>query len=74
MKLVHRFVNFSESDSLFLLTLRVYFVGLDSSVAMVTHYGLDGPGNESRCGRDFPHPPRPCLWSNQWVPGPFSMG
>jgi hypothetical protein len=29
----------------------------DSSVGIATRYGLDGPGIESRCGRDFP--PRP---------------
>jgi len=28
-------------------------VGRDSSVAIVTCYGLDGPGFESRWGRDF---------------------
>jgi len=27
----------------------------------VTPYGLDGPGIESRWGRDFPHPSRPVL-------------
>jgi hypothetical protein len=32
--------------------------GRDSSVAVATRYGLDGPGIESRCGRDFPHPSR----------------
>jgi hypothetical protein len=26
-----------------------------------TLYGLDGPGNESRWGRNFPHPSRPVL-------------
>jgi hypothetical protein len=31
-------------------------MGRDSSVGIVTHYRLDGPGIESRCGRDFPHP------------------
>jgi hypothetical protein len=29
-------------------------VGRDSSVGIATHYGLDGPGIESRWGRDFP--------------------
>ena len=31
-------------------------VGPDNSVGIVICYGLDGPGNESRWGRDFPHP------------------
>jgi hypothetical protein len=30
----------------------------DSSVG-ITRYGLEGPGIESRWGRDFPHPSRP---------------
>jgi hypothetical protein len=33
----------------------------DKSVGIATRYGLDGPGIESRCGRDFPHPFRPAL-------------
>ena len=28
--------------------------GPGSSVGIATDYGLDGPGIESRCGRDFP--------------------
>ena len=47
----------------------------DSSVGIETRYWLDGPGNEYRCGRDFPHPSRPALGSTQpplhWVPGLF---
>jgi len=48
-------------------------VGRGSSVGIATGYGLDGPGIESRCGRDFPHLYRPALWPTQlpvqWVPG-----
>ena len=48
-------------------------VGRDSSVGIATRYGLDGPGVESRWGRDFPHPSRPALGPTQppvqWVPG-----
>jgi hypothetical protein len=30
---------------------------LDSAVGIATRYELVGPGIESRCGRDFQHPP-----------------
>jgi len=38
-------------------------VNRDSVVVIATRYGLDGPGIESRCWRDFPHPFRPSLGS-----------
>ena len=54
-------------------TLLTVCGGRDSSVGIGTRYGLDGPGIESRCGRDFPRPSRPALGSTQppvkWVPG-----
>jgi hypothetical protein len=47
--------------------------GRDGSVGIVTHYGLDGPGIESRCGLDLLHPATPALRPTQpptqWVPG-----
>jgi hypothetical protein len=39
-------------------------VDRDSSVGIATRYGLDGPGIESRWGRDFSHPSRPSLLYN----------
>jgi len=52
--------------------------GRDSSVGMATRYGLDGPGVESRLGRDFSHLCRTALGPTQrpiqWVSGPFAMG
>ena len=35
---------------------RVIMSGRDSSVGIATRYGLDGPGIESRWGRDFSAP------------------
>ena len=50
-------------------------VGRDSSVGIATRYELDGPGIESRWGRDFSQPSRPALEPTQppiqWVPGHF---
>jgi len=39
--------------------------GLGSVVGIAIVYGLDGPGIESRWGRDFPHLSRPVLRPTQ---------
>ena len=47
--------------------------GSGSVFDIATGYGLEGPGIESRWGRDFPHLSRPALGPTQppvkWVPG-----
>jgi hypothetical protein len=47
-------------------------VGRDNAVGLATCYGLDGPGNKSQWGPDFPHPSRPAMGLTQppiqWVP------
>ena len=43
----------------------------DSSVGIATRYGLDGPGIETRWGRDFQHPSRPALGAH---PASYTMG
>jgi hypothetical protein len=51
----------------------IMFGFFDSAVGVATRYGMDGPGIDSRCGRDFLHPSRPALGPTQppiqWVPG-----
>ena len=57
----------------FLTESMAFHVGRNSSVGMAIRYGLDGPGSESRWGRDFPHLSRSALGPSQppvqWVPG-----
>ena len=51
------------------------YVGRDCVVGIVTRYGLDDPGIESRLGGDFPHKSRPDVGPTQppvqWAPGLF---
>jgi len=39
--------------------------GRDSVVDIANGYGLDGPGTDSRWGRDFPHLSRPAMGPTQ---------
>ena len=40
-------------------------MGWDSLFGIATRYGLDSSGIESRCWRDYSHPPRPALGPTQ---------
>jgi hypothetical protein len=57
----------------FKIYIYIYIYVAGRSVGIATGYGLDGPGIESRWGRDFSHTSRPALGLTQppaqWVPG-----
>ena len=59
-------------------SFRILYVTSFSVIGIATRYGLNGPGVESRWGRDFPHPSRPVLGPTQlpiqWVPDLFPGG
>ena len=52
-------ISLSEDD--LSLAFHKQNVGRDNSVGITTGYVLDGPGIQSRWGRDFPHPSVPGL-------------
>ena len=63
-----------KADFLFhFYSLLVSLGGPCSSVGIATAYGLDGPGIESRWGRDFPQQYRPALRPSG-VPRNFFLG
>ena len=59
------------SDYLCLTLLRAHIEDQDIVVDTAIRYGLDGPGIESRCGRDFPHLSIHTEQLVQWLSGPF---
>ena len=67
-----RVVLVIKEEKSYIVFEQLVCVGRDSSVGIATRYGLDGPGIESRWGRDFPYPSRPALGPTQppiqWVP------
>jgi hypothetical protein len=54
-----------HGDCLITIYIYIYIYGPGSVVDIATGYGLDGPGIESRWGRDFPHLYRPALGPTQ---------
>ena len=64
-----------ERHPVYIYTHTYTCMGRDSAVCVATRYGLNGPGIESRWGRDFLHPSLPALGPThppvQWVPCVF---
>ena len=62
-----------EPDAFILPPPLLHGHGPGSVVGIATGYGLEGPGIESRWGRDFPHLSRPAVGPTQppvqWVSG-----
>ena len=71
---ISSFMRFYYRISIYIYTHHPYRICWPGSVVgIATGYGLDGPGIESRCGRDLPHLSRPTLGPTQlpvqWLPG-----
>jgi hypothetical protein len=66
-------VSWEQQYNYLILGFEIIHKGSGSSVGITTGYGLDGPGIESRWGRDFSQTSRPALRPTQspvqWVPG-----
>ena len=72
------FHTLAETCCVLKLCNNIKLMGPDSSVGIANRYELDGPGIESRWGRDFPNPFRSSLGPThppiQWVPGVIPGG
>jgi hypothetical protein len=64
--------RFHNASSLEFGGAQLQRVSRDRSVGIATRYGVEGPGIESRLGRDFPHLSRPAPVPTQppvqWAP------
>ena len=68
------YMLFGQSDGITItIILLLLLLGPGSVVGIATGYGLDGPGMQSRWGRDFLHLSRTALGPTQppiqWLPG-----
>ena len=77
----HCSTSFHTAPSSFinlLLYILLTLASRDSSVAIATRYGLNGPGFDTWWEQDLPHPLRPALGPTQppteFVPGLFPGG
>jgi hypothetical protein len=62
-KLITKLTNITPKTNS-LVNTYINVSGPGSSVGIATDYGLDGPGIESRWGRDFSH-----TWASESYPG-----
>ena len=77
-KKLRTYVTTEDRDHTLCLNVNARQVDRDSSVGLVTRYGLGGPGINRRWRQNFPHPSRPTLRPTlsreQRVPGLFPRG
>jgi hypothetical protein len=60
----HVLTDSSTANKMIYMSLLYTRLGRDSSVIVANRSGLNGPGIESRSGRDFSHPSRSSLPCN----------